>query len=561
MKILIADDTKLNRIGLSSFCKSRGYEVITAQNGLEAIERFQADSPDMILMDAMMPVMDGFEATRQIKNLCNGSWIPILMITALDKAENIKKGVASGADDYLTKPVNFTILGEKIKVMTRISAIQDELQGTMEKMKVYHDRTEEELNLATEILDRFSSSERINEQRLQHCILPAERVGGDLIAVAKTPGNSLNIILADGTGHGLAAAISVVPICQIFYSMTRQGHSLSTIVAELNDRLNLLLPVGYFVAATVISIDWGEESIQIWNGGAPPPVFITETGKRVEVWGKTRPALGILNKTQFNSHIEPFKLKEKGRLFFYSDGLLDVKNRTGEPFGKDRLYELLQSTQGLEGFNQIKSAVLEHLANRPAEDDISFVMIDCSKERGESLFTESRTGSQPKIKGGHWKYNLVLSEMEIKRIDLIPYLLTWLQQTGLPSPHCERLFIVLSELYNNALEHGVLGLDSAMKLSPSGFEDYLKLRETRLRELKKAVIEIHLERTVGETGDKLLIHLKDSGPGFYFKTPSKNGKADHKNPVGRGILLVKSLCENIKYQGSGNEVKVEYSLD
>ena len=110
LAVLVVDDTATNRQILQVFLKKLGFRVDTAVDGAKAIERFVEGQPDLVLMDVMMPVMDGYEATRRIKQLCGDRWVPVVFLSALDKEENLVMGLDAGGDDYLHKPVNFVVL-------------------------------------------------------------------------------------------------------------------------------------------------------------------------------------------------------------------------------------------------------------------------------------------------------------------------------------------------------------------------------------------------------------------------------------------------------------------
>ena len=126
MKILLVDDTKTDRLIMTAYLNKLGHEVITGENGQQAIELYQSEQPDLIIMDVIMPLMDGHEAAARIRG--NGEeWIPIIFLSARVDPEDIVKGIDAGGDDYLTKPVDHTVLAAKMKAMQRISAMRHRL--------------------------------------------------------------------------------------------------------------------------------------------------------------------------------------------------------------------------------------------------------------------------------------------------------------------------------------------------------------------------------------------------------------------------------------------------
>ena len=126
-RILVVDDVPDNVDILDARLSSRGYEVVTATNGQEALDRVHGEAPHLILCDVMMPVIDGFEVSRRIKNDPSLPFIPIILVTAKDTAEDIVMGLEAGADDYISKPYNFKELEARVRAMLRIKRLQDEL--------------------------------------------------------------------------------------------------------------------------------------------------------------------------------------------------------------------------------------------------------------------------------------------------------------------------------------------------------------------------------------------------------------------------------------------------
>jgi diguanylate cyclase (GGDEF)-like protein len=126
-RILVVDDVPDNVDILDARLSSRGYIVVTATNGQEALDRVHGEAPHLILCDVMMPVIDGFEVSRRIKNDTTLPFIPIILVTAKDTAEDIVEGLEAGADDYISKPYNFKELEARVRAMLRIKRLQDEL--------------------------------------------------------------------------------------------------------------------------------------------------------------------------------------------------------------------------------------------------------------------------------------------------------------------------------------------------------------------------------------------------------------------------------------------------
>jgi len=161
MKILVVDDNVTNLEIISAYCEKWGHHVLTALDGARALESCRVESPDLILMDVVMPVMDGFEATTKIRKLMGRNWVPIILLTALDRDQDLVKGIESGADDYLTKPINFTVLREKVRVMERISSIQGQLSESLKRLQDYQGQLSESLKRLQDYRDRAEEESRL----------------------------------------------------------------------------------------------------------------------------------------------------------------------------------------------------------------------------------------------------------------------------------------------------------------------------------------------------------------------------------------------------------------
>src|SRR5580700_3941235 len=127
-RVLVVDDILSNVKLLEAKLAAEYFEVITAYNGEQALDRVTADLPDIVLLDVMMPGMDGFEVCRRIKSNPNTTHIPIVMVTALDQPSDRVTGLDAGADDFLTKPVDDVSLFARVRSLVRLKMMTDELR-------------------------------------------------------------------------------------------------------------------------------------------------------------------------------------------------------------------------------------------------------------------------------------------------------------------------------------------------------------------------------------------------------------------------------------------------
>ena len=377
LKILAVDDTEMNLSLLERFFSRLGHELITATNGQEAIDRFEDSSPDLILMDVMMPVMDGYEATREIRQRSGDTWIPIIFMSAKAAVEDQVMGLDAGGDDYLTKPVNMRILGAKIKAMQRIAEMGDALISQAEELKKYQINAEEEKYLGNALMERMTRAGNSSDELLASWLLPAEQMSGDLVAACRGEDDRLYVMVADATGHGLLAAMMQIPVSQTFYHMANRGYSLSRIVSSMNSQLRVLVPRDRFVAATLIMVDVRNRLIEIWNGGGPEALFIDADRNILHRFQSNAAPLGIIADDEFESHTQVYQWQVAGELLACSDGAVDALNSDEKVFGEQRLEASFSRYRDQSVCGAVAKALSEYLQGQRAQDDISVVSVRC----------------------------------------------------------------------------------------------------------------------------------------------------------------------------------------
>lgn len=501
MKVLAVDDNRTNLHILQVFLKKLGHDVILAENGEEAVRKFETDAPDLVLLDIMMPVMDGFEAARRIKGMTCDRWTPVIFLSALNRDENLVEGLDAGADDYLTKPINFVVLEAKLRSMQRslsmqqvaidslhrVKAISDNVldaiitsdeQGTIvsvnqsaerifgwnqnellgqnislllpgnaplkgkeapsaprsvggtseremlarhkdghqfpatlsisqvtldnqqmgicvirditerkqaeqqlrdnaRQLQTYYDQTQAEQQLALRLMEKQLHRAGLRDQRLKYTVIPAENFSGDIVAAARSPDNRFYALLADATGHGLAAAISALPVLALFYRMTKLNRTVQEIILELNQQLKESMPVGRFVAITLVCLDEQSRQGEIWVGGTPEAFLFDRWGRTTKTFPSSNLPLGIVASSELGGEPLAFSWEAENQLVLCSDGLLEATNPDNEQFGTAGLIQAIANTSPSDRFAKIESALQAHQAGTPASDDVSLMLIDC----------------------------------------------------------------------------------------------------------------------------------------------------------------------------------------
>ncbi len=559
LKILVADDVEANIAVVRAVASRLGHSVVTANDGREAVRRYREEAPDLVFMGVMTPEMDGLAAAREIRSLPAERWVPVVFLSAMDRMDDVIEGLECGGDDYLVKPADLRLLRAKINGYAKAIGLQRRLLDHIAELAQLQATQSEENELARHVMARLKEAGAGPDPLVQIYTRPANHFCGDLVCAARTPADVLHVLVADATGHGLAAALSAMTLPPVFYGMTAKGFSLAAIASELNRKLKHLLPADRFAAATLAAIDVRQQAIEIWNGGNPDALYVGKDGVSLR-WPSRHMALGVLPPEAFSDATEHGRIEGGGHLLLCTDGLIELESADGDRLSPERIERLLVHCPGSARFLRLQDTIHSLLSEGgPVHDDVSFALVHVPHERRRQvrLNPVSRATAAPV---SDWRVGLSLGPAELRTLDAVPMVLGMLSQSEVIKPHAGSLFLILSELYNNALDHGLLGLDSAIKAAEGGFERYLAERASRLEALTAGYIEIELHMRM-EAGQTVLdIRVRDSGPGFdYADYMTPRVDADQR-PHGRGIALVRSLCRELVYSGCGNEVQARYAL-
>lgn len=374
MKILIVEDHPASRQLIENHVARLGHEPIGVTDGPQALARFVAEPPDMVLMDVNLPGMNGMQVTRELRQLSGHHWVPILFISAYNDRRDILQGLEAGADDYLTKPLDLALLSAKIGAMQRIADLQAELAAAHAKLAAHQADMEAEQEIARDLL-RSMVDAGTHEAGLDIWQLPASTFCGDLTVASRGCGGEVFLMLADSAGHGLPAALPLLPITEVFQELAPLGHSVGGLAKAMNRRLRRMVPRWRFVAVSLARIDPVNGIVEVWNGGCPPAMLIGGDGRVLHQFVSRHPPLGLLDDGDFESCSEAYAWSEPCRLVTYSDGVTEARNADGEMFGETRMLAAFSEPSRL--LDRLKRALLAHMGTDRSEDDISVMVVEC----------------------------------------------------------------------------------------------------------------------------------------------------------------------------------------
>jgi len=577
MNILLVEDRDAEVVALSTLLQAQGHTVVVCPNGNAAYDQFLRQRPDVVVTSAFVPGLDGFSLTEAIQQHVAPRWQPVIVVAAECDETLQARAIQAGADSFFVSPVPAAALAARLTVIERLLAMQHDAEARLAQLSRYLATEEEDLHIARHLLHHQMSpdgSRRLEDPAVEIWQEACPRLGGNMVSVGRAPNGVLHVMLADASGYGLSAAVSLLPLIGPFHRMTAKGFGLPTIVRELNAKVSQALPGQRTVAAQLVAVDTREGIGSVWNGGMPNAFMLDGFGHHFKEFALSHPPLGSQRDHEFGDHVEQHAFSRGEQLVLVSDGLLDAVGPAGVRFGEEGLAAALVGLPRSQRRDELMAAIDAHLSGMPPEDDMTLLLIDCEKEAAPADHP-AEAQAKPAVPAappasaamhGHWHFQLQLDGRELGRLDVVPLLLDVASRFDAAQPCAGKLFVILSELYNNALDHGILRLDSRLKHSHDGLETWLLLREERLATLDRGEIRLTIEQFAESGRPWLRIRCRDSGPGFDVAAALAKLEQQSLDHVdlrlhGRGLALVRQMTEHVGFSDTGNEVTALLPLD
>lgn len=377
-RVLVVDDNRVNRHLLQALLERGGVvHIDMAEDGNDALARLDAFRPDLILLDLMMPNLDGFEMCRRLRQIPAWKDLPVLVQSSLNRAEDRAKAFAAGATDYVTKPINAVELLARVRIHLQNRALLHDLQR-------FHERTESELSLARKMQERLMpSAERLAEVetaagvRIAAHFAPSSELGGDfwdLRHEAREPGRGRTMLyMVDFSGHGVGAALNTFRLHAICQQMDTSSLTPADFLSIINRRLCALLPNGQFATMLAGVIEPAENRFVYASAGSTRPM-VWAPGDSAPLLGESAGLpLGLLASAEYEERSVP--LPPGGRLFLYSDGAIEI------PVGGDVLDEpglaaLVAERMGEADGGRFLDGLLDRVrAVGPIDDDLTALLL------------------------------------------------------------------------------------------------------------------------------------------------------------------------------------------
>jgi CheY-like chemotaxis protein len=550
---LVADDDPSSRLALQSLLARVGYEVLLAVDGAQAVEQFASHGAGMVFMDLHLPGSDGLGAARRIKALAGPEFVPVIFVSGADDTADLVRGIDAGGDDFLTRPVDERVLRAKVLAFERIRSLH-------RRSERLHARARADWEVAQALLGEVVMGANPRSPALHAELMPTDVFSADIHLAEYSPSGDLNVLLGDFTGHGLAAALAALPTAETFRSMTVKGFAPQQILLEMNRKLAAQLPVGKFLAATFVQVSRSLRRIWVANCGMPDVLVLGARAIRERLRSSSLP-LGIQPELDLSDCVRLVSVAPGERLLLTSDGVHEAVNARGEQFGRARLERVAAHHAAGDAVSAlgVARALDAFRDGEPIPDDASLVEIRLLPSLFDAFSAPASLATDPAPASntcGQWRMALDLYADALRVSDPVPMLLSQLQEIPGLDEHRAALYTVLSELYSNALEHGVLRLSSRLKDEPDGFERYVAARERQLAALSGGWVRMSAVCAQWCGGGELTIRVEDSGEGFdWHALPEQAPGSVH----GRGLNLVRGLCRSLEFDRSGSAACAIYA--
>ena len=369
-RVLLVDDAKVNLDILVEGLKS-DHKLSLALNGETALQIASRTPPDLVLLDIVMPGLDGYEVCRRLRQMPETAEVPIMFLSSLDEVQNKTRGFEAGANDYLTKPF------EMLEVKARVRSLL--------KAKAYSDAVKEqiasELRVAREIQmgmlpHDFAGAEQMYGVNFGAVLEPAREVGGDLYGVCTAGPDRLLIFLGDVSGKGIPASLFMVRAISLARLLAKGIAEPERILAQLNDELSADNPSGMFVTFLCAVFEPRSHRLTLANAGHCRPVLLP-AGEPPR-WAVKNLGTALAFEPGLEFERTELMLRDGDALILYSDGVSEAFNPEEECYGDKRLLADAGAFAG-QSAPEITAGLLRKVrafaGGAPQSDDIAILAL------------------------------------------------------------------------------------------------------------------------------------------------------------------------------------------
>lgn len=369
-RILLVDDNPTNLQVLFQTLEGRGYNLLVAKDGETALTIVKKALPELILLDIMMPGIDGYEVCRQLKENPATRDIPVIFLSALDDTKDKVRGLDLGAVDYISKPFQTDEVIARVNTHLTIHRLQQQLQEQK-------DALERELEVVAEVQYDLLPKRLpdIKGMKLSAYYKTSRYAGGDYYDIIALPNDRWGFMVADAEGHSTPAAVRMAMTCALLRGYPGVASDPGEVLKDLNRTLCEVVGMS-FITAIYAVYNGRDQSLRVAKAGHMDPLLYRPAeGETAEIPCAGTFAMGIEDYGEVP--LTEISLQAGDRLLFYTDGLTEQFNPEGEMYGLERLRRQLSKDHG-DNPREILDAIVDD-AERfakglPPDDDQALLL-------------------------------------------------------------------------------------------------------------------------------------------------------------------------------------------
>ena len=397
--IMVVDDSASQRRMLAMTLRRRGYLVVEATNGLEALRFAAAQSFDLVISDWMMPEMDGLSLCRELRKKKSNAYLYFIFLTSKHEKEEIARGLDAGADDFLLKPANGTELSARIRAGARLVALNREIahqrnlaSDALSKLQAVYEAIDRDLRQAKEFQHSLipKRDSLFGPARVCLGLEASGHVGGDLVGLFPINESELGLYALDVSGHGVSAALITARLAGLLSAQSADQNlalrreksgrlvprDLGDVLHEMNHLLLREIETDHYATLFLAVLNLRSGKMQIAQAGYPPALLLRKEG-RVQALGCGGMPIGLIEDAEhrsFGAHI-----RSGDRLLIVSDGITETMNPDGQFLETSGLSHWPKANAGRvapDVLPQLFQDIRAYSGKSRLDDDVSGLVLD-----------------------------------------------------------------------------------------------------------------------------------------------------------------------------------------
>lgn len=532
LHILVVDDEPIARLILSRPLKESGHQIITAASGNEALKLLDAQDFDLLLLDIGMQDGDGFAVLEALRKRQEVRWMPVIVTSGDQTEAQIMRALELGADDYMTKPLNFGFLRYKIRNFQRVISLQNVNRTLLDTVLQKQQSLEERIALEFEYSARIQKTLLFGSVPLAPGGLftaamaqAAQGINGDFIEIISIYPDTVDLIIGDVMGKGPLAAILGADVkLQVQRQITQhlstgdgQRFSVEQIVNSIHRMLTpKLIQLESFVTFLYARLDKAAGTLTVVCCGHPPLILLD--GGQTRLFGAPNMPLGVLADEVYEA--QQCQVHAGASVISFSDGLSEAKNTAGEAYGEERLMQELADYHGAGwGANalveMVYASVLRFAGEQPLGDDLTLVVAKLPQ-----------SGPMPRL--------LRLPRALRHITELRGFVEDFARDLQLAPELADKLVLVAVEAFSNTVRHSS-------------------------SEILNSALEVQLR----QVGQEICLLLEALGPYFdpVRETEDLSGPVDLNREGGFGLHIINSLTDRFRYYHAAGVNQMEFGFN